>query len=83
MGQFLVRLKKLYESINKSIEIFKYMKRDPELLLREHYSKNESWKSANSVSRKLNGTFYFFYSGTVEKLSQWLGDHGILDVFQS
>ena len=59
------------------------MKRDPDRFWKERYSKNESWKSANSVSRKLNGTFYFFYSGTVEKLSQWLGNHGVLDVFQS
>ena len=76
---FLVRLKKLYESINKSIEIFKHMKRDPELLLREHYSKKESWKRARSLQRSLSsGSFYFFHSRTVHKLFQWLEDRGVI-----
>ena len=77
-GNFLVKLEKLYESINKSVDIFLSMKRDPDLILREHYSKKESWKRAVSLNRKLfNGTFYFFQSGTVHELLQWLKNHGI------
>ncbi len=66
MGQ-LVRLKELYESTNKSIEIFESMKRDPNLLLGEYYSEKESWDLAVSLKEALfSGWFYFIHSITVE-----------------
>ena len=78
-GNFLVKLEKLYESINKSVDIFLSMKRDPDLILREHYSKKESWKRAVSLQRSLfSGSFYFFHSRTVHKLFQWLEDRGVI-----
>ena len=71
---YLVRLEKLYESV----KLLKSMKRDPIYFWDKHYSKKEAWKRAGSLNRKLfNGTFYFFQSGTVHKLLQWLEDHGV------